>query len=143
MPKKTDPFQEQKNLFFKVPLKLQENMSSMTTSEICVYVFFMTQVFYKKTLKIEEPVESICYWTGIKNPITVRNAIRGLAKYGWIVDIIYRKNSSNIYVLSLEPKVNYDLIKKMQSRSQNTSRAKKESIENGESGKFQKKEKVL
>lgn len=134
-----NPFQENNELFFKVPLELQQHMSSMSSSEIVVYVFFMTQVFYKKTLEIEEPVDSISYWTGIKNPITVRSAIRGLVKYGWIKDIIYRKNSSNIYVLNLRPDVNYDLIRKMDDRSKNTSNAKKKSIQNGEGGKFVKK----
>lgn len=134
-----NPFQENNELFFKVPLELQQHMSSMSSSEIVVYVFFMTQVFYKKTLEIEEPVDSISYWTGIKNPITVRSAIRGLVKYGWIKDIIYRKNSSNIYVLNLRPDVNYDLIRKMDDRSKNTSLAKKKSIQNGEGGKFVKK----
>lgn len=134
-----NPFQENNELFFKVPLELQQHMSSMSSSEIVVYIFFMTQVFYKRTLEIEEPVDSISYWTGIKNPITVRSAIRGLVKYGWIKDIVYRKNSSNIYVLNLRPEVNYELIRKMDDRSKNTSTAKKKSIQNGEGGKFVKK----
>lgn len=139
MRSKIDPFKENNHLFFKVPLELQRQMSSMTPSEITVFVFFMTQVFYQKTLTIEEPVESICYHTGIKNQITVRNAIRGLVERGWIGNILYQKNSSNKYVLNLEPKVNYELIKRMNERSKNTSLAKRKSIENGEKGKFEKR----
>lgn len=139
MSSKIDPFKEGNNIFFKVPLELQKYMSSMSPSEITVYVFFMTQVFYQKSLTIEEPVDSICYWTGIKNQITVRNAIKGLVEKGWIGNILYQKNSSNKYVLNLEPKVNHELIKRMNERSKNTSLAKRKSIENGEKGKFEKR----
>lgn len=139
MIRKKDPFQESNNLFFKTPIEFQKHMSSMKPSEIVVYIFFMTQVFYKKSLEIEEPIDTICYWTGIKNPITVRAAIKGLAKYGWIKDIVYRKNSSNLYILNIVPETNYELIRKMEKRSKNTSRAKKNSIQNGEGGKFVKK----
>lgn len=112
----------------------------MSPSEIVVYIFFMTQVFYKKSVEIEEPVDSISYWTGIKNPVTIRSAIKGLVKYGWIKNIIYRKNSSNVYVLNLRPEVNYEMVRKMNDRSKNTSIAKKKSIEKGEAGKFLKKD---
>lgn len=139
MTRKKDPFQESNTWFFKTPIEFQKHMSSMKPSEIVVYIFFMTQVFYKKTLEIEEPVETICYWTGIKNPITIREAIKGLVKYGWIKDIVYRKNTSNLYILNMRPEVNYELIRKMEERSKNTSIAKKKSIQNGEGGKFVKK----
>ena len=75
----SNPFKENSELFFKVPLELQKHMSSMSPSEIVVYIFFMTQVFYKKSVEIEEPVDSISCWTGIKNPVTIRSAIKGLS----------------------------------------------------------------
>ena len=136
----SNPFKENSELFFKVPLELQKHMSSMSPSEIVVYIFFMTQVFYKKSVEIEEPFDSISYLTGIKNPVTIRSAIKGLVKYGWIKNIIYRKNSSNVYVLNLRPEVNYEMVRKMNDRSKNTSIAKKKSIEKGEAGKFLKKD---
>ena len=59
MIRKKDPFQESNNLFFKTPIEFQKHMSSMKPSEIVVYIFFMTQVFYKKSLEIEEPIDRI------------------------------------------------------------------------------------
>ena len=97
----------------------------------------MIQVFYKKSLLIEETNAGIRYWTGIKREETVRSAIRGLAEKGWIKDIYYQKHGSNIYTVNLHPKINKDLLTKMDERSKKTSRAKKKSIESGEAGKFQ------
>ena len=84
-----DPFYSDNIMFFKVPLEFQLHMSSMSQSEKDVYICFLIQVYYRKTLEIEMPVETICYWTGIKSISTAINAVKGLAEKGWINDIIY------------------------------------------------------
>ena len=131
-----DPFYSDNIMFFKVPLEFQLHMSSMSQSEKDVYICFLIQVYYRKTLEVEMPVETICYWTGIKSISTAINAVKGLAEKGWINDIIYQKQKANIYVLNLKPNVNHLLLEKIKSRSEKTSNAKKESIKKGESGKF-------
>lgn len=132
-----DPFYVLNVDFFKVPLAFQLHMKILSQSEKDVYIGLLTQVYYRKSLSIEMPVDTICYWTGIKSVATVTNAIKGLAEKGWIKDIIYQKQKPNIYVLNLEPTVNVALLEKMKSRSENTREAKIKSIRKGESGKFQ------
>jgi len=131
-----DPFSISGALFFKVPLSFQAHQHSLTQSEKDVYIALIAQVYYRKTLSIEIPVDTISYWTGIKSIVTITNAIRGLSKSGWISNIIYQKQKPNIYVLSLEPKINTELLEKLDQRTKNTSKAKKKSIAKGESGKF-------
>lgn len=136
----SDPFSKSRKLFFKVPMDFQMHQSSMTQSEKDIYIFFMIQIKYKKKLEIECSVENISYWTGIKSIATINNGIRGLVEKGWISDITYQMQKPNIYKINLgreEP--NKELIQKIINRKENTSRAKKQSIANGESGKFTKK----
>lgn len=135
-----DVFKDLKSLFFKTPISLQRELSSFTDSELRVYMAFIIQIHYRKKVWIEATTADIAYWTGIKNPVTVRLAIRGLAVKGWIKNIKYQKNSGNVFTINLEPKPNEELIKKMDERSKNTSIAKKKSIKNGEKGKFEKVE---
>lgn len=132
-----DPFYSSETTFFKVPLDFQLHMRSMSQSEKDVYICFLIQVYYRKTLEIEMPIDTICYWTGIRSISTAINAVKGLAEKGWIKDIIYQKQKPNIYILNLKPVVNNFLIEKIKSRSENTSKAKKKSIKNGEAGKFE------
>lgn len=139
-PKLPDPFSVTNKLFFKVPLAFQMHQSGLSQSEKDVYIFFMIQVKYKKKLEIEASHEEIMYWTGLKSIATITSAIKGLAKKGWLRDVIYRMQKSSIYVLNLEPSINPELIEKLNSRSENTRQAKKKSIANGETGKFIKKE---
>lgn len=126
-------------LFFKIPLEFQKWQSTLTQSEKDVYLYFMAQVHYAKSLRLEKDYEDIMYWTGLRTKEAVRNAIWGLAKQGWIEDIIYQKHASNIYIINLYPHVNEDLLERMERRSQNTSKAKKKSIAEGEKGKFSPK----
>jgi len=139
-PEIEDPFSRSNTLFFKVPLAFQSHQSSLTQSEKDVYIAFMVQVKYKKVLAIEMPLETLSYWTGIKSIATITSAIKGLAEKGWIQDIQYQKQKANIYHLNLKPKVNNELIEKIKKRSENTSKAKKKSIADGEEGKFEKPE---
>lgn len=139
-PIRPDPFSppdtDEQVLFFKVPLEFQIWQSHMTQPEKDIYIYFMIRMFYKKSLVLEESNESIRTGTGIKNEVTVRSGIRGLAEKGWIADIYYQKRASNKYKVNLKPVVNDELIKKMDARRSNTSKAKKASIANGEAGKF-------
>ena len=122
--------------FFKVPLSFQVHQSGLTQSEKDIYIFFMIQGYFKKSLEIQASNEEMRYWTGIKDHVAIRRAVRGLAEKGWIGDVVYQKRGANKYVVLLEPKRNQDLINKMDLRSERTSKAKKKSIKKGESGKF-------
>lgn len=126
--------------YFKMPMEFQMWQSTLSPSAKDIYTMFMIQVRYRNTLDIDMNYELIGYWTGIKHKATIARAIRELAEYGWIRDIKYQKRESNIYSLNLYPKKNIFLIEKMELRRQNTSKAKKKSIANGEGGKFEKGE---
>ncbi len=136
--KAKDPFYTKNVTFFKVPLAFQAHMNSLSQSEKDVYLTLIVQVYYRKTLEIDMPLDTIAYWTGIKSLSTITNAIRGLAEKGWIKDILYRKQESNVYILNLEPTINFKLIEKIKERSEKTRKAKLDSIKNGEAGKFEK-----
>ena len=138
-PRVSDPFSREGILFFKVPLSFQTKHSSMTPSEISVFLVFMEQMSYKKSQWIPLSHAEIMYWSGISNKVTVTKALLGLVTIGWIGDIKYRKQNSNVYFINLEAKPNKKLLQMVLERSKKTSDAKKHSIQNGEQGKFKKK----
>jgi len=137
--KRRDPFLNPDGsqvIFFKVPVTYQNWMSTLTHYEKDILIFFMTQVYYKKSLRIPASHPEIMHWTGIKTKKTVIVAIRGLAEKGWLADVITVKFGKNEYIINLEPQINTNLISKLELRSRKASKAKKKSIENGERGKF-------
>jgi predicted transcriptional regulator len=127
-------------LFFRVPLELQKYLSTLTDSELRVYIYFLTQVSYQNTLQIQTTRENIMYETGISNTATVTKAIQGLAKHGFIENIFFQRSGGNRYTINLIPHVNKELLKRVVEHGKKLRKARKKSIENGEKGKFKSSE---
>ena len=132
--KKTNIFS--KIQYFKSPVSLLKYQSTLTPSELSLYICFMGQAMYRHTLKIQISYPELMAFTGIKTRNTLSKAIFGLVEKGWIEDIQWVMNNSNWYTLSLDPKPNKELISQMKKRKNKMSKAKLDSIEAGEKGKF-------